>query len=95
MSDTYTATRKLTILNMSPFAQNYEFSSQFRYANDAGKGVSVTADPDMVSVAAGQTIVVDVTLTIDLAQSMPTSTIMAGSSFLWGRDITRGHHIGW
>jgi len=92
VSDTYTATRKLTILNMSPFSHDYELSSQFRYANDENKGVSVTTNPEMVSIPAGQTAVVDVTLTIDLAQSMPTATIMAGSSLLWGSDITRGYN---
>ena len=89
VSGTYTATRKLTIMNMGPFAQNFQLSPDFRYANDEGKGVTVTTDPEMVSVPAGETAVVDVILSIDLAENLP---LVVGSSLLWGSDITRGYN---
>ncbi len=75
VSGTYTATRQLTILNMSPFAQNYALTPTFRYADDMDKGVSVTTDPETVSVAAGETAVVDVTLSIDLAESVSSMRV--------------------
>jgi hypothetical protein len=91
VSGTYSATRKLTIMNMSPFPQNYALTPTFRYANDSNKGVLLTTDPETVSVPAGETTVVDVTLSIDLAESMPPA-ISAQSSLLWPFNITRGYN---
>ena len=83
VSDVYTATRQVTLLNMSASAATFEFSSEFRDpVGDGGKGVEITFNPTSLNVPGNSTATVDVTLTIDLSQATTLPT--------WPTNISRG-----
>jgi hypothetical protein len=78
----YTATRKLTILNLDAFQHEYFVSTEFRYADDTTKGVSISVSPNDVIIPARTSQTVNVTLTIDLK--------IAPSRLLWPAAFNRG-----
>ena len=69
VTDTYTATRQLTILNLSPLASDFNLDYALRYADDIDKGVTLSITPAVLSVPGDGTSTVDVTLTIALADA--------------------------
>ncbi len=67
VTETYVATRTLTVQNLSPFGQGIRVSSTFRYADDAGKGVTVTPLVTSAFIPAKGTIQVPVRLQVNAA----------------------------
>ena len=65
VSDTYVATRTLTIKNLHPLGQSVWFSSSFRYDSDKGKGVTVEPIYEGAFIPAGDTFDLPVRLTVD------------------------------
>jgi minor extracellular serine protease Vpr len=89
VSGTYTATRKLTIYNMGHFEATYYMLSGFRYNGDYDKGAMVTISDDWITIPAGETKTVDVTLDIDLANAGFLGG-MTSSNIQWPYAIGRG-----
>ncbi len=67
VTDTYVATRILTVRNLSPFSQGIRVSSVFRYANDVGKGVTITLPIQSALIPGRGEIQVPVQLEINAA----------------------------
>lgn len=65
VSDTYVATRILTIKNLHPLGQSVWFSSSFRYASDEGKGVTVEPVYEGAFIPSGMAFDLPVRLTVD------------------------------
>ncbi|MEM8534022.1 MAG: S8 family serine peptidase [Chloroflexota bacterium] len=81
-----TETRKVAILNFSGEPKTYDLGTSFRYGNDKGKGVTLKADPSEVTVDAGESAIVDVTLTVN-AKDLRDWTLDGGEFGSSGTDI--------
>ena len=77
VSDTYVATRTLTIWNRHPLDQEVLLSSDFRYAEEVDMGVTVEPLVTDISIAAGSMVTIPVRLTIDAA-ALPAWTTDKG-----------------
>lgn len=93
VSDTYTETRHVLLVNLTDQPQTVNLSAAFRYLDDAAKGVSVTVSPATLTIppklqllTAADDLVVDVTLTVNAA-GLREWTLDAGTFGAAGSNI--------
>lgn len=61
-------TRQLVIANLGTTSKTYKLSNQFRYNDDVGKGATIKITPSSVTVPAGESRLVEVTLNIQASR---------------------------
>jgi subtilisin family serine protease len=86
VSATTVETRKLVIENFGSTSRTYNLSNSFRYSDDVSKGVTISISPSSVTIPAGGSASIDVTLTTN-ASKLRNWTLDAGQFGATGTNI--------
>jgi subtilisin family serine protease len=79
VSNNYTASKTVEVINTSGVVKTYEITATFRYANDEVAGVTVTLSTPTLAVSAGDTGTFDVDLQADPLQFKAWPFVNGGS----------------
>ncbi len=71
-------TRQVVVVNYSRSPRSYSLSTGLRFADDVGRGVSLSASPARLELAGGDSAIVSVTLTIS-PRDLPEWTLNGGA----------------